>query len=92
MPKLVEHACPLVEPRRYPRRPFGHAHDYHQLLFGVDGEIELEIDGHAYRVDDRHGLVIPAGAHHLCAGLTLSLIHISEPTRPRFGSRMPSSA
>ena len=26
---------------------------------------------------------IPAG---------LSLIHISEPTRPRFGSRMPSSA
>ena len=24
--------------------------------------------------------------------LSLSLIHISEPTRPRFGSRMPSSA
>ena len=24
--------------------------------------------------------------------LYLSLIHISEPTRPRFGSRMPSSA
>ena len=24
--------------------------------------------------------------------LHLSLIHISEPTRPRFGSRMPSSA
>ena len=24
--------------------------------------------------------------------LRLSLIHISEPTRPRFGSRMPSSA
>ena len=25
-------------------------------------------------------------------GQALSLIHISEPTRPRFGSRMPSSA
>ena len=25
-------------------------------------------------------------------GPNLSLIHISEPTRPRFGSRMPSSA
>ena len=25
-------------------------------------------------------------------GGSLSLIHISEPTRPRFGSRMPSSA
>ena len=26
------------------------------------------------------------------SSLVLSLIHISEPTRPRFGSRMPSSA
>ena len=28
----------------------------------------------------------------LSSELRLSLIHISEPTRPRFGSRMPSSA
>ena len=28
----------------------------------------------------------------LLAIASLSLIHISEPTRPRFGSRMPSSA
>ena len=27
-----------------------------------------------------------------CTVSVLSLIHISEPTRPRFGSRMPSSA
>ncbi|RZT31350.1 helix-turn-helix transcriptional regulator [Cupriavidus agavae] len=78
MPKLVDHASPLVEPRRYPRRPFGHAHDYHQLLFGVDGEIELEIDGHAYRVDAGRGLVIPAGAHHLCAGLTDNLQLVAD--------------
>nr|WP_315595811.1 AraC family transcriptional regulator [uncultured Cupriavidus sp.] len=78
MPKLVEHASPLVEPRRYQRRPFGHAHDYHQLLFGVDGEIELEIDGHAYRVDNGHGLVIPAGEHHLCAGLTRNLQLVAD--------------
>ena len=31
---------------------------------------------------------IPPGTITTC----LSLIHISEPTRPRFGSRMPSSA
>lgn len=78
MPKLVEHASPLVEPRRYHRRPFGHAHDYHQLLFGVDGEIELEIDGHAYRVDGTHGLVIPAGLHHLCSGLTDNLQLVAD--------------
>ena len=33
--------------------------------------------------------LIPAGDSRVRA---LSLIHISEPTRPRFGSRMPSSA
>lgn len=78
MPKLADHAAPLVEPRRYQRRPFGHAHDYHQLLFGVDGEIELEIDGHAYRVDGGHGLVIPAGEHHLCAGLGENLQLVAD--------------
>ncbi|UBM08053.1 helix-turn-helix domain-containing protein [Cupriavidus metallidurans] len=78
MPKLVEHASPLVEPRRYSPRPFGHAHDYHQLLFGVDGAIELEIDGHAYRVDGQHGLVVPAGAHHVCAGLTENLQLVAD--------------
>lgn len=62
-------ASPLVEPRRYAPAAFGHAHDYHQLLFGIDGALELEVDGHAYRVDATHGLVIPAGAHHVCAGL-----------------------
>lgn len=78
MPKLVEHASPLVEPRRYQHRPFGHAHDYHQLLFGVDGETELEIDGHAYRVNGSLGLVIPAGMHHLCRGLADNLQLVAD--------------
>ena len=33
-----------------------------------------------------------AGVAEAAGQLGLSLIHISEPTRPRFGSRMPSSA
>ncbi|WP_019448824.1 AraC family transcriptional regulator [Cupriavidus sp. BIS7] len=78
MPKLVEHTAPLVEPRCYSPQPFGHAHDYHQLLFGMDGAIELEIDGHAYRVDGEHGLVVPAGAHHVCAGLTRNLQVVAD--------------
>ena len=35
---------------------------------------------------------IYADSPALDAPMLLSLIHISEPTRPRFGSRMPSSA
>ena len=34
----------------------------------------------------------PSGNFHLFKGLDLSLIHISEPTRPTATSRMPSSA
>ena len=36
--------------------------------------------------------VSPKVAGKTLLGQQLSLIHISEPTRPRFGSRMPSSA
>lgn len=65
MPKPAEaHASPLVEQRRYRPQPDGHQHGYHQLLFGLAGATELEIDGHAYRVDDRTGLIVPAGSHH----------------------------
>lgn len=78
MPKLADHTAPLVEPRRYQPWPFGHAHDYHQLLFGVDGAIELEIDGHAYRVDAGHGLVVPGGEHHVCVGLTDNLQLVAD--------------
>lgn len=78
MSKHAEPATPVVEPRRYAPLPLGHAHDFHQLLFGVDGEIELEIDGHAYRVNGEYGLVIPAGDHHLCTGLTDNLQLVAD--------------
>ena len=78
MPKRADHAAPLVEPRRFQPQPLGHAHDYHQLLFGVDGAIELEIDGHAYRVDAEHGLVVPGGEHHVCVGLTENLQLVAD--------------
>ncbi|SOZ39092.1 helix-turn-helix transcriptional regulator [Cupriavidus neocaledonicus] len=65
MPKPAEaRAAPLVEHRRYRPQPEGHQHGYHQLLFGLAGASELELDGHLYRVDDRTGLIVPAGSHH----------------------------
>ncbi|MGO4304332.1 AraC family transcriptional regulator [Cupriavidus sp. RAF12] len=78
MPRRADHAAPLVDLRRYQPWPLGHAHDYHQLLFGVDGAIELEIDGHAYRVDGEHGLVVPAGDHHVCVGLRANLQVVAD--------------
>ena len=41
-----------------------HAHTHAQVLFGWDGALELEVDGHATWVDASCGLVVPAGAVH----------------------------
>jgi AraC-like DNA-binding protein len=71
-------ANPLVEPRRYHPWPAGHAHDHHQLLFGLDGATELEIDGHLYRVDRDHGLIVPAGSHHEFLGLDGNLQVVAD--------------
>ena len=56
----------------------------------------------AKRVDEITGALFQTHANRFIASTVqrelqmaqgdLSLIHISEPTRPRFGSRMPSSA
>ena len=46
----------------------------------------------AVSVGDVRRVLDEAYPPHLAEKWDLSLIHISEPTRPRFGSRMPSSA
>ena len=53
-------------------------------LTPVDGG-QILLDGHD---------IVPLSPQKRGIGMVfqLSLIHISEPTRPRFGSRMPSSA
>lgn len=41
-----------------------HVHDHAQVLFGVDGLLDLDIEGHAAFVDSHQGIVIPAGRVH----------------------------
>ncbi len=41
-----------------------HAHDHAQVLFGLSGCLELDMDGRAARVDRTTGLVVPAGVSH----------------------------
>lgn len=41
-----------------------HEHEHAQVLLGLDGSLELDIDGHAAFVDASCGLVIPAGRRH----------------------------
>lgn len=50
--------------RRYERIGGTHAHDHAQVLFGIDGTLEVEVEGHNAWVDATCGLVVPAGATH----------------------------
>lgn len=41
-----------------------HAHEHAQVLCGLDGTLQLEVNGHAAFVDAACGLVVPPGALH----------------------------
>lgn len=50
--------------RRYRGGFDAHAHDHAQVLVGLQGHLDIEVDGHAAFVDASCGLIVPAGARH----------------------------
>lgn len=73
--------CGLL--RRYDREGGVHAHDHAQVLFGVDGVLHLEVQGHSTWVDATCGLVVPAGATHAYrAGRTARVLVLDDLTGP----------
>ncbi|MCW3478637.1 AraC family transcriptional regulator [Neisseriaceae bacterium JH1-16] len=55
---------PLVERRVYQTAPDWHVHSYCQVLFGLCGQAELEMNGHLYRTRALSGVIVPAGYRH----------------------------
>lgn len=50
--------------RRYGAEAALHAHDHAQVLVGLDGRLELEVEGRPAQVEHGTGLVVPPGARH----------------------------
>ena len=64
-----------------------HGHEFAELVIVEEGHGLHVINGRPLYIQQGDVFYVQPGDVHY-----LSLIHISEPTRPRFGSRMPSSA
>ena len=50
--------------RQYGPSPGSHAHDHFQILLGLDGTLELEVDGRGQRIAAGSGWVIAPGERH----------------------------
>lgn len=55
---------PAASLRCYRGAHAAHAHEHAQLLFGLEGRLELDVEGRAARVDAASGLLVPAGMRH----------------------------
>lgn len=50
--------------RTYGASHGGHDHPWHQLIVGLEGVLELEVEGRGQRVSAGDGLLVPAGERH----------------------------
>jgi AraC-like DNA-binding protein len=58
-----------VSLRRFDETSACDVHDFHQVVLGLEGAMEMIVDGVGQRIDKRYASVIPAGARHEYAGV-----------------------
>lgn len=86
--------------RRYGPSPGSHSHDHFQVLLGLAGALELEIDGRGLRVATGDGCVIAPDARHdfearggsLCLVLDSRDLQWARCTTPRLQTAPPPPA
>ena len=62
-------ASPALSLRRYGAVSACDVHGFHQLVLGVDGAMEMAVDGVGHRIDARHAWLVPAGSRHEYSGI-----------------------
>ena len=85
---------PILTLRQYTRDLIVHSHDHAQLVFGLSGALDFEVDGRGSQVIQQSFVVVPSGFHHACGSANGSrcLLYTSPSPRDLSTSRMPSSA
>ena len=68
---MKEHAIesPALSLRRYGAVSASDVHAFHQIVLGLDGAMEMAVDGVLHPIDAHHAWLIPAGSRHEYAGV-----------------------
>jgi len=57
---------PILTLRQYSHDLIVHSHEHAQLVFGLSGRLDFEVDGRGSQVVQQSFVVVPSGAHHTC--------------------------
>ena len=57
---------PILTLRQYTDDLIVHSHDHAQLVFGLSGALDFEVDGRGSQVVQQSFVVVPSGFHHAC--------------------------
>jgi AraC-like DNA-binding protein len=78
--------------RRYSASPGSHSHAHFQILLGLSGALELEIEGRGFRVSPGGGCVIMPGDRHDFASARGSLCLVLDSSHPDWERCAPPDA
>lgn len=56
----------ILSLRHYSDELIAHSHNHAQIVFGLTGRLEFEVEGHGSLLRGQQLLVIPCGSHHAC--------------------------
>lgn len=60
----------ILSVRHYQQSLVAHSHEHTQLVFGLRGRLDFELQGRGGQIDRERMIVVPAGTHHVCASQT----------------------